>query len=548
LNERTTVAEAIGRTLATAGARHVFGVVGSGNFFMTNALINAGVTFTATRHEMGASCMADAHSRLTESVTIATVHQGGGYLNSLSGVLEAVKSHSRLLVLAGDVARGDYTSNFYLDQDRVAGAVGAVAIRVHSAELAVKETARAYHTAFTERRPVVLSVPIDVQEELIEWNPDDIPAAPAIVPAGASSESVGQLVDAIMEAERPVIVAGRGARGAKSELCELAEAAGALLVTSAGARGLFVGEEWALDVMGGFATPGAAELIEQADLLVAFGASLNKWTARGGVLTANKRIVQVDDRVEAIGKHTPVELGVLGDCPLVAQAATGVLRERSPEGRTGYRTDETHAQVQKVRYWVDQEMSPRGKTGLVDPAELTKTMDQLLPLERVVVPDGGNVNAYSGAFFRVPDENGYVIDLGSQSIGLGLAEGIGAAVARPDRLPLVATGDGSFMMGHVELDTAVRLGLGLLVLVYNDDAYGAEVHIFSKETQKETVLFPDTDIAAIARSYGCEAITVREMSDLAPLREWLDGPRDKPFVIDAKIEGFPSPVMELDMH
>lgn len=548
MTEQVTVAEAIGRTLAHAGASHVYGVVGSGNFHMTNALINAGMEFTASRHEMGASCMADAHSRLSGSVAIATVHQGGGYLNSLTGVLEAVKSNSRLLVLAGDVAQGDYTSNFYLDQDRAAEAVGATAVRILKAEHAVSETIRAHHLAYTQRRPVVLSVPIDVQDQTIDWEPHDIPALPTITPAGASQSSVKQLVDTLVDAERPVIVAGRGARHAKSALQDLATAAGALLVTSAGARGLFVDDPWALDVMGGFATQGAADLIARADVLVAFGASLNKWTARHGTLTTNKRIVQVDDRASAIGEHTSVELGVVGDSALVAEASAQSLYNRVPQGQTGYRTDDVYKQVQQVRYWADQDMQSMTKPGFVDPAELSKVLDERLPIERTVIPDGGNVNAYSGAFFRVPDEHGYVIDLGSQSIGLGLAEGIGAAVARPDRLPLVATGDGSFMMGHVELDTAVRLQLGLLVLVYNDNAYGAEVHIFSKDQQKETVLFPETDIAAIARSYGCEAITVRKVDDLAPLYQWLDGPKNRPFVIDAKIEGFPSPVMELDMH
>lgn len=548
MGERISVAEAIGRTLAMAGAGHVFGVVGSGNFHMTNALINAGVQFTASRHEMGGACMADAHSRLTGGVSIVTVHQGGGFLNSLTGILEAVKSNSSVLMLAGDVAHSDFTSNFYLDQDSAAQAVGATAVRIYTAQTAVAETARAYHMALTNRKPVVLSVPVDVQEEVIEWDPAAVPAPAQTIPAGASPDVVDQLVQALADAQRPVILAGRGARGGKEELRVLGQAAGAVLVTSAGARGLFVGEEWALDVMGGFATPGAAEIIKDADLLVAFGASINTWTARGGELTTGQRIIQVDDRPDAVGVHTPVEFAVIGDSALVAREVATILGERFPQGKQGYRDDATHARVQRARYWVDQDLPIKRVDGLIDPAELTKELDSLLPLERVVVPDGGNVNAYTGAFYRVPDENGYVIDLGSQTIGLGLAEGIGAAVARPDRLTVVPTGDGSFMMGHVELDTAIRAGLGILVIVYNDNAYGAEVHIFPHEDQKQTVLFPETDIAQIARGYGCEAITVRCLDDLEPLKTWLEGPRMSPFVIDAKIEGFPSPVMELDMH
>jgi len=543
-----TVAEAIGRTLAAEGAAHTFGVVGSGNFHMTNALINAGVGFTATRHEMGAACAADAYSRLTGKVAVISVHQGGGYLNSLTGVLEGVKAHSRVVVLAGAVARGDFGSNFALDQVRAFEAVGGLAVRVQSARDAVKDAATAIRTAATRRIPVLLDVPVDIQDELIDWSPDLVPPAAQIVPAGADPDSIAQLVSLLEGAERPLIVGGRGAHHAKAELRELGAATGAVLVASAAGRGVFVGEEWALDVMGGFATPGAADLMLEADLIVVFGVSLTKWTARGGILTEGKRIVQVDDRPEAVGFHRPVELAVIGDSRLVARAATDAFLARTPAGRTGWRTPEVHERIQRFRYWSDQPIVSRSKPGLVDPGELSQALDRVIPIERVLVPDGGNVNAYSGAFFRVPDENGYVIDLASQSIGLGLAEGLGAAVARPDRLTFVATGDGSLLMNAVELETAVRLGLGMLILVYNDSAYGAEVHIFHDDTQKETVTFPETDIASIARGYGCEAITVRSLEDLEPLKAWLAGPRERPFLIDAKIEGFPSPVMEMDMH
>lgn len=548
MSEQITVAEAIGRTLAAAGVAHSFGVVGSGNFHMTNALINGGVTFTQTRNEMGAALAADAYSRLSGQVAVVSVHQGGGYLNSLTGVLEGVKAHTGMVVLAGDVERGDFVSNFALDQDGVAEAVGAIAMRVRSADQAISDAAEAVHTATIKRLPVVLSVPIDVQEELVEWSPELVPPAPVVVPSGADARSIAGLVDLLATAERPVIVGGRGAVHAKAELRALGAASGALLIASGGGRGIFEGDEWALDIMGGYATKGSAELVQDADLLVVFGVALTKWTARGGVLTEGKTIVQVDDRPEAFGLHRPVTLGVLGDSEVVARAARAAIEERFPNGRTAYRTEEVRVRVKNARYWVDQDIEFERKDGFIDPAELIMELDRRIPIERVVIPDGGNVNSYGGAFFRVPDEKGYVLALASQSIGCGLGEGIGAALARPDRIPVVATGDGSLLMNAVELETAVRLGLGMLVVVLNDAAYGAEVHIFHDSTQLETVRFPDTDIAAVARGFGCEAATVRSVEDLAPVQKWLDGPRDRPFVIDAKIEGFASPLMRQHMH
>ncbi len=349
-------------------------------------------------------------------------------------------------------------------------------------------------------------------------------------------------------AERPVIVGGRGAWGAADELRRLAQACGALLVTSAAGRGLFVGDEWALDIMGGFATEGAAELIADADVLVAFGAGLNKWTTREGSLVRDTTVVQVDDRDSAIGFHRPVDIGILGDAAVVAAAAAEVVAKRYPD-RVGYRTPEIHERVQAVRYWKDQPFTSRAEPGLVDPQELINAIDSMLPMERIVVTDGGNVNCYAGAHLRVPDQRGYCIPLSFQSIGLGLSSAIGAGVAQPERMPVLGTGDGAFLMTLVELDTAVRLGLGMVVIVFNDDAYGAEVNIFQHQSDKlDTVRFPDTDIAAIAQGYGCEAITVRTIGDLHAAQTWLDGRRDRPLVIDAKIARFPSWMMARHHH
>ncbi len=119
---------------------------------------------------------------------------------------------------------------------------------------------------------------------------------------------------------------------------------------------------------------------------------------------------------------------------------------------------------------------------------------------------------------------------------LGLATAIGAAVARPDRLTVAALGDGGALMGISELETAVRLGLDLLVVVYDDEAYGAEVHHFGPDGHPlDHVTFPPADIAAIGRGFGCAGVTVRARADLAAVADWISGPRDRPLVVDAKV-------------
>src|SRR6202041_129387 len=143
---------------------------------------------------------------------------------------------------------------------------------------------------------------------------------------------------------------------------------------------------------------------------------------------------------------------------------------------------------------------PEAEAGRVDPRTLTIALDDLLPAERTVVTDSGNFMGYPAMFLGVPDEHGFVFTQAFQSVGLGLATALGAAIARPDRLTVAALGDGGALMGSSELETAVRLGISNLVVVYDDEAYGAEVHHFGLAGDPlVTVRFPPADTAAIVR-------------------------------------------------
>jgi thiamine pyrophosphate-dependent acetolactate synthase large subunit-like protein len=359
---------------------------------------------------------------------------------------------------------------------------------------------------------------------------------------------VAELARVLTSAQRPVFVAGRGARvaDARADLERLADACGALLATSAAAKGLFRGNPWDLDVSGGFATPLAAELIGAADLIVGWGCSLNMWTMRHGRLIGpGATVVQVDNEVSAIGAHRPVDVAVLGD---VAETCRAVLAELGSRTFGGYRSPELQARIGREGRWRDVPYTDEGTRGTdaggpgedsgarIDPRTLTIALDDLLPAQRVVSVDSGNFMGYPSMFLSVPDASAFCFTQAYQSIGLGLASAIGAALAQPSRLPVAALGDGGALMGISELETVVRLRLPMVVVVYDDAAYGAEVHHFGPDRHPlDTVRFPPTDIAAIGRGFGCAGVTVRGPQDLAPVREWLAGPRDRPLVIDAKI-------------
>ena len=526
------VAEAVGAALVGCGVSQVFGVVGSGNFAVTNAMVAAGARYVAARHEGGAATMADAYARMSGGVAALSVHQGCGLTNAMTGITEAAKSRTPLIVLAAEATSP--RSNFAVDQTALATAVGAVPMRVTHAATAVATALVAVATAAQQRRVVLLNLPLDVQAQPVPEAPRArMPGEPLAPPV--PDDDLARLTEALRTARRPVFVAGRGARGAgcRRALEELAERSGALLATSAVAKGLFHGNPWSLDVSGGFASPLAAELISGADLVVGWGCALNMWTMRHGRLIADDAVVvQVDLDPDALGAQRPITFGVVGDVRAVAVAAATGL----DGGATGYRTPEVKSAIAERIRWRDVPFDDRGGDGLIDPRSLTKALDDLLPAERLVAVDSGNFMGYPSMFLDVPDEFGFCFTQAFQSIGLGLATAIGAALARPDRLPVAALGDGGALMAASELETVVRLGLPMVVVVYDDAAYGAEVHHFGPDgAVLDTVRFPETDLAAIARGYGFEALTVRSVADLDPVAEWVAGPRAAPLLIDAKV-------------
>src|SRR5215470_19375273 len=167
------VAEAVGRTLAENGVDHVFGVVGSGNFHATNALVASGARLIAAAHEGGAASMADAYARVSGRLGVLTVHQGPGVTNALTGVTEAAKAHTPMVVLTPEATQR--ASNFYVDLDGLATAIGAEVVRVRRDE-AGRDVAVACHRA-AQGRTVLIGLPLDVQAQ--PSGPVGVPLPPA---------------------------------------------------------------------------------------------------------------------------------------------------------------------------------------------------------------------------------------------------------------------------------------------------------------------------------------------------------------------------------
>jgi thiamine pyrophosphate-dependent acetolactate synthase large subunit-like protein len=540
-----TVAAVLARDLAAYGARRCFGLLGTANFKISHALVENGVELVSARHECNAASMADAYAKASQELTLVSLHSGPGLTNALTGIGEAAKSRTPLVVLAGDVPAGAVRSNFAMDQAQMARSVGAVAERVHTAATAREDALRAVTRALRDRQTVVLSLPTDVQDTSFAGNVPPLALAPSPGPLHPDPASVRRLAEAFGRAERPVILAGRGAviSGAEGALPALADRTGALLATTVCGHGLFARDPWSLGISGGFSSPAADELIGESDLIVAFGASLTDWTTKRGKLIAPGAVAaQVDIDATRLGYQRPVQHAVHADARVMAEA---LLAELGPgTDARGWRSERVAKRMREVSNH-NAPYEDVSTSEFIDPRTLSKAVDAILPMERVVASDSGHFCGWVPRYLRVPGARASCLSHSFQSVGLGLASAIGLAVANPGALAVLGTGDGGLLMSMADLETAIRLKLRLCILVYNDSSYAAEVHLYRRRGLSiDIVQFPDTDFAAIARGFGARAATVRTLDDLEPLRAWVREGARGVFLIDGRI----NPDLEADWH
>jgi thiamine pyrophosphate-dependent acetolactate synthase large subunit-like protein len=542
-----TVAAVIGRDLAGYGARRCFGLLGTANFKVSHALVENGVELVTARHECNAASMADAYAKATGELTLVSVHSGPGLTNALTGIAEAAKSRTPLVVLAGDVPTGAVRNNFYIEQAEMVRSVGAISERLHTPASAREDAQRAVVRALRDRQTVVLSMPLDVQNSTLASNlpPLELPPAPGRL--HPDPQAIKTLADALVGAQRPLILGGRGAviSGAEPALLALADRTGALLATSVCGHGLFSGNPWSLGISGGFSSPVADELIAESDFILGFGASFTQWTTKRGKLIApGATVAQVDIEAPKLGYQMPVQFAVHGDAMATAEALLGEFDRRGVKSVSGRRSDAMRARIRAG----DNHHFPHTDESsalFIDPRTLSKAVDTLLPERRVVASDSGHFCGWVPRYLRVPNARASCLSHSFQSVGLGLPSAIGLAVANPGMLAVLGTGDGGFLMSIADLETAVRLKLRLCILIYNDSSYAAEVHYFGRQGFSTNIVrFPETDFAAIARGYGAQGATVRTLADLAPIKAWVAEGSPGVFVIDGKI----NPDLEADWH
>src|SRR5581483_9646893 len=302
-----------------------------------------------------------------------------GVTNTVTPLLEAVKAGTPILLLTGATPASTRWHNQYVDQPALVSAVGAGWEPFRGITTLISDLARAMRRAAVESRPILFSLPTDVQELEIEFPDRAIePVAPLqrIYPA---PEVVKKMADLVEAAHRPIILGGRGAvrSDAGDVLEELGERIGALFATSALGKGLFSNTACNLGIAGGFSTRLTRHILGEADLIIAFGASLNQWTTHHEMLFSKQAtVIQCDITPTALGAQSRVTLGVVGDAAATAEALLGELSVRGFQ-QSGFRTDAIKKEI--ADYRPEEEFEDESTEERIDPRSLTLRLKDMLP-------------------------------------------------------------------------------------------------------------------------------------------------------------------------
>lgn len=524
----TTVSARIATVLA-AHVTDVFGVIGNGNIHFLDAVERSELCFTAVRHEGGAVTAADAYSRVTRRVGVATTTYGPGFTNAVTGLAEAARARIPLLLVTGDAPTSG-PRQWDVDQTGIAADTGVAAFvldRNRPAEVAA--SALAY--ARDHRCPVVLAIPYDIGAAEAR---DD--GASTVLPPEPSApqptvEQLRHVAGLLSSARRPLLLAGRGARLADAgpAIEKLGDRLGALTATTLAARSL-LHDDGHLGIAGGFATASATELMAEADVVVVFGAGLNQFTTRSGRLfDTAATVVQIDLAEQAT--NTRVDVHIQADVRAVSERIGQYLADSNED------TWRQRDAGRLARAGERDGGATSASDGRLDPRSLAISLNEIIPSSRVVVQDGGHFIGWAPMYWDIPGPHAlHTVGTAYQAIGTGLPSAVGAGRARPGDTTVLTTGDGGMLMSLADLETVVRTVDNGIVVVFNDAAYGAEIHQHGASgIASDSMMIPEVDFAGVATALGATAARVHTLDDLAALQQWVADGAAGVFVLDCRV-------------
>ncbi|MEE9471399.1 MAG: acetolactate synthase large subunit [Gemmatimonadota bacterium] len=523
-------AELFVRCLENEDVGHVFGIPGEENLDVMDAILDSTVRFVTTRHEQGAAFMADVYGRLTGKAGVCLATLGPGATNLITGVADANMDRAPVVAIAGQAAttRMHKESHQYLDLVRLFEPISKYSTQIRAPQTVPEVVRKAFKVAQAEKPGVSF---IDFPEDIAALAEAD--AEPLRVQAAAPpdppSRKVDQAARVISEARYPVVMAGNGVirAGASAALVAFAETLNIPVATTFMAKGAMpCSHPLSLGTIGLQSRDYVSCGFDRADVIICVGYDMIEYHPYLWHPNRDKKIIHIDASPAEVDEHYILEVGVVGDIgsALAAIAESATPAEGSPAAglrRTILEEFEEHA----------------ADTGFpVKPQKILWDLRQALEPEDIVISDVGAHKMWVARMYQAERPNTCVISNGFASMGIALPGAIGARIAHPDRAVVAVTGDAGFLMNSQELETAIRIGTPIVVLVWSDAEYGLikwkQMMHFGRESH---IRFTNPDFVRYAESFGAAGFRVESAGELsAVLREALS--HDGVSVIDCPVD------------
>jgi len=529
-NNLMNTADLLIKCLEQEGVEYIFGIPGEETLDLINAIGNSSIKFIVTRHEQGAAFMADVYGRLTGRAGVCLATLGPGATNLVTGVADANLDGAPLLALTGQVGtdKMHITSHQYLDLVHMFEPITKRSKQIVRPDTVTEIVRLAFKYAEMEKPGAVhIDLPNNIASMPVEGNP----LKKKLQKIGYTSyKNIERAAMMISKAKYPIILVGSEAvrNNASYELTKFAEEVKVPVVNTMMSKGIVpCDSKYSLWTTGIPQIDYVDRVLAKADLVIAVGYDIVEYNPRKWNGDNHAEIIHISTQPADVNKNYEPILELIGN---ISDSLAEINKRADRSGEPDY------ALKIKEKMVAEHEIYAKDDSFPIKPQRLLYDVRQVMGKEDIVISDVGANKMWIARHYNCYEPNTCIISNGFASMGIAVPGAISAKLINPDKKVLAITGDGGFMMNSQELETALRIGTPIVVLILNDESYGLIKWKQQEQFCKTSCVdFTNPDFKLYAESMNCKGYRVEKTEDLIPIL--LDAfNQNIPSVIDCRVD------------
>lgn len=535
MTEKIKAAEAMVKCLEQEGVKVVFGYPGAAICPFYDELYKSDIHHVLVRHEANAGHEASGYARITNKPAVCIATSGPGATNLITAIATAYADSIPIICITGQVSTDQIGCDVFQEADITGSAMPFVkhSYLVKNAEELPRIFKEAFHIAGTGRRgPVLIDVPVDVQQALISYEPvEEISMRTYKPTVKGNTMQAKKIAKALDEAKKPLMCAGGGvfASDAVDELIAFAEKSGIPAVSTMMGISIFPTEHpLYMGMLGMHGVKTANSAVNECDTLILIGARVGDRAVRSpSFLAENKKIIHIDIDPAEIGKNIDVDIPLVGDCKTILAELNEYIEKKD--------RSEWVSELNKVKNSVPTENETEG---FINPKMFIKKLSDALPDNSVCVADVGQNQIWACNNFNIKKNGRFLTTGGMGTMGYSVPAAIGAKMADPQKEVVVICGDGSFQMQMMELATIVQENIAVKIIIMRNNRLGMVRELQTKNYCDNQIAVRLTDgnpdFAMLAKAYGIDSMSVSNVNEAEEAIKKLVG-SDKAFLLEVNV-------------